>query len=264
MKLKCSFVGVLPVVLGACAAPPVSGGAPAPGWIELFDGRSLAGWTPKITGHALGDDPDQTFRVREGVIAVDYADYEGDFGDRFGHLFHELELSRYRLLVEYRFVGEQHPGGPGWAWRNSGVMLHCQDPESMTVDQHFPVSIEAQFLGGDGVHERSNANLCTPGTHVEIAGESVTRHCIDADSPTAHGDEWVMVEVEVLGRERVTHFVAGEPVLTYGGLQLDPGDADAAALIASGAPRELDHGFIALQAESHGIEFRRVAVLALP
>lgn len=263
MKLICNFVAALPVVLGACAAPPAGGGAPASGWVELFDGRSLAGWTPKITGRTLGDDPDRTFRVREGVIAVDYADYEGDFGDRFGHLFHELELSRYRLLVEYRFVGDQYPGGPGWAWRNSGAMLHCQHPESMTVDQHFPVSIEAQFLGGDGVHERSNANLCTPGTHVEIAGELVTRHCTDADSPTAHGDAWVTVEVEVLGDGRVTHFVGGEPVLSYGGLQLDPSDPDAARLLEAGSPISLDRGFIALQAESHGIEFRRVAVLAL-
>ncbi len=249
MKLICKFVAALPVLVSACSAPPAGGGAPASGWIELFDGRSLAGWTPKITGHALGDDPDQTFRVREGVI---------------GHLFHELELSRYRLLVEYRFVGEQHPGGPGWAWRNSGVMLHCQDPATMALDQEFPVSIEAQFLGGDGVHERTNANLCTPGTHVEIAGELVTRHCTDAASRTAHGDAWVTVEVEVLGGERVTHFVEGEPVLTYEAPQLDPRDPDAARLLEAGSQTGLDRGFIALQAESHGIEFRRVAVLPLP
>ncbi len=51
-------------------------------------------------------------------------------------------------------MGEQCPGGPGWAIRNSGVMLHCQSPESMRKDQDFPVSVEVQFLGGDG---RKNA-----------------------------------------------------------------------------------------------------------
>ena len=91
---------------------------------------------------------------------------EGPFAGRFGHLFHAAEFSNYRLRCEYRFVGEQTPGGPGWAFRNSGVMLHGQAPESMGVDQEFPVSIEVQLLGGKAQGKRSTANLCTPGTNV--------------------------------------------------------------------------------------------------
>lgn len=34
------------------------------------------------------------------------------FNDTFGHLFYEKEFSHYILRVEYRFVGEQCPGGP--------------------------------------------------------------------------------------------------------------------------------------------------------
>ena len=48
------------------------------------------------------------------------------------------ELSHYKLRVEYRFVGEQVKGGPGWAWRNNGVMIHGQSAESMSKDQDFP------------------------------------------------------------------------------------------------------------------------------
>src|SRR5215510_3787578 len=97
-------------------------------WITLFNGRDLAGWTPKITGHDLGDNFANTFRVEDGLLKVRYDGYDG-FRKQFGHLFYKEPFGYYRLVVEYRFVGEQAPGGPvGWALRNSGVMLHSQDP----------------------------------------------------------------------------------------------------------------------------------------
>lgn len=231
-------------------------------WVPLFDGASLDGWTPKIRGLPLGEDPLRTFRVEEGVLRVCYDEYES-FDGRFGHLFHELPWTDYRLRLEYRFVGEQVPGGPGWAFRNSGVMIHGQPAASMGLEQEFPVSIEVQLLGGDGEHPRSTANLCTPGTHVEMDGVLVTRHCTDSASPTFHGDGWVSVEIEVRGSRAVRHFVAGEPVLEYARPQLDPGDPDARKLISEGTDLLLDHGSISLQAESHPVEFRRVEVKRL-
>src|SRR5690606_32634480 len=110
-----------------------------------------------------------TFRVEDGLLKVGYDGYE-EFGGRFGHLFYKTPFSHYRLRIEYRFVGEQAKGGPGWAVRNSGVMLHCEPPDGMRRDQQFPVSIEAQFLGGDGKNPRTTGNLCTPGTNVVIDG----------------------------------------------------------------------------------------------
>ncbi|MBI3118397.1 MAG: DUF1080 domain-containing protein, partial [Candidatus Hydrogenedentes bacterium] len=117
-------------------------------WVSLFNGKDLDGWTPKIKGYPLGENFGNTFRVEDGVLKVVYDAYE-KFDGKFGHLFYKEPYSNYRLRVEYRFVGEQVPGGTSWAWRNSGAMLHCQDPKSMGQDQDFPVSIEVQFLGGD-------------------------------------------------------------------------------------------------------------------
>ena len=171
-------------------------------------------------------------------------------------------FSNYVLRVEYRFVGKQTPGGPGWAFRNSGMMLHCQPPESMGKAQDFPVSIEVQLLGGDGQHPRSTANLCTPGTHVVMGGELITRHCTDSRSKTFHGDQWVTAEVEVHGNEKIIHRVNGETVLEYERPQLDPGDADAKKLIRDGNTM-LSGGYIALQAESHPVEFRKVELQRL-
>lgn len=240
------------------ALPP-----PESGWTALFDGRSLDGWTPKIRGYPSGEDPLHTFRVEDGLLTVGYEAYE-TFGERFGHLFHETPRDHYRLLVEYRFVGEQVPGGPGWALRNSGVMFHAQAPETMGVDQDFPVSLEAQFLGGDGETPRPTMNLCTPGTHVQMEGSLVENHCVTADAPTVHGEAWVTVELVVRGGDRILHVVEGDTVLAYSHPVVGGG-------VVSGVPPDvkvdgtrLTAGYIALQSESHPVQFRRVWIRDIP
>ena len=232
------------------------------GWIRLFNGRNLDGWRVKIAGHALDDNYLNTFRVENGLLRVVYDDYER-FDRKFGHLFFDTPFSHYRLRVEYRFVGEQSTGGPGWALRNSGVMLHCQSPESMGVDQDFPTSIEAQMLGGNGSQVRTTANLCTPGTNVVMEGKLVTRHCTNSTSETYHGDQWVTLELEVRGNEVIRHLMDGEVVMEYRQPQLDENDGDAQRLLATGADKMLSGGYISLQAESHPLEFRKVELLPL-
>jgi hypothetical protein len=230
-------------------------------WISLFNGKDLKGWHPKITGYDLDDNFGNTFRVEDGLLKVRYDQYE-KFDGRFGHLFYETPFSHYRMRVEYRFVGEQTPGGPGWAFRNSGIMFHCQSPRSMRKDQDFPVSIEAQMLGGNGTDERSTANLCTPGTHIVMNDRLITQHCINSKSQTYHGDQWVTMEIEVHGNEKIRHLVNGQVVLEYERPQLDDGDADAKKLIKDGNTM-LSGGYVALQAESHPLEFRKVELMPL-
>ncbi len=231
-------------------------------WVPLFNGKDLSGWKVKICGHELGENYGNTFRVEKGVLKVSYEEYQ-EFGGKFGHLFYEKPLvGDYRLRIEYRFTGEQVPGGPQWAFRNSGIMIHGQPAESMAKDQKFPVSIEVQLLGGRDEGERSTANLCTPGTHVVMDGELITRHVINSSSETYRGDRWVTVEVEVRGNT-VRHFCEGKPVLTYTDPQLDEKDKNAARLTAEGHPKMLRGGTISLQSESHPIEFRKVEVMKL-
>ncbi len=231
-------------------------------WISLFNGKDLTGWTPKFSGYPLGENYKNTFRVTDGILQVSYKDYES-FSEEFGHLFYRDSFSHYRLRVEYRFVGEQTPGGPSWGLRNSGIMIHGQTPESMARDQNFPVSIEVQLLGGDGNEERPNANLCTPGTHVEMKGELITQHCTNSSSPTFHGEQWVLVEVEVRGGEIIRHHVNGRVVIEYEKPQIDGADEDAKKLITAGAEMMLTAGSISVQAESHPLEFRRIELLQL-
>jgi hypothetical protein len=231
------------------------------GWISLFNGKDLDGWKVKIKGSELDDNSSETFRAENGVLKVAYDQYQS-FDNRFGHIFYKEKFSHYRLRIEYRFVGEQCAGGPAWAKRNSGVMVHSQSPESMAKDQDFPVSIEVQFLGGLGQGERPTGNLCTPGTHVVMNGELVKRHCTNSKSKTYHGDQWVTAEVEVQGGKLIKHLINGEQVLSYERPQLDDSDANARKLIKEGGTL-LSEGYIALQAESHPIEFRKVELLPL-
>ena len=228
---------------------------------SIFNGKNLDGWTVKIKGHPAGKNFKDTFRVEDGVMKVGYAGY-GKFDDRFGHIFYKEKFSHYRIRLEYRFVGDQIQGGPGWAFRNSGIMLHCQDPKSMRVEQDFPVSIEVQLLGGGATGRRTTANLCTPGTNVVMDGKLQTRHCFSSKSKTYRGDQWVKVEVEVRGGEVIEHFVNGESVMRYTKAQYDPRDADAKQLIKKGQ-LALTEGYISLQSESHPVEFRKIEVQQL-
>lgn len=233
-------------------------------WIALFNGRDLDGWTPKITGHAAGDNVGSTFRVEDGLLKVRYDRYES-FDKKFGHLFFKDSFSHYRLVVEYRFVGRQAPGAPGsWALRNSGAMLHAQHPRTMGRDQDFPVSIEAQFLGGlDNGKARSTLNLCTPGTEVVHRGAIHPAHCLGSASKTFGGDQWVRAEMLVLGSAQVTHFVNGEEVLAYALPQFGGGDVSGFDPAAKPDGHLIEGGYIALQSESHPIDFRKVELLNL-
>ena len=150
------------------------------------------------------------------MLQASYDKY-AKFEDKFGHLFYERQkFSHYIIAAEYRFIGEQVAGGPDWAIRNNGLMLHSQSPQSMGKDQDFPISVEVQLLGGlPNGKPRSTANMCSPGTQVFINGTMVKGHCLNSKSQTYAGDQWVRVEVEVRGGERLTHKVEGQTVLEY-------------------------------------------------
>ena len=231
-------------------------------WTQLFNGKDLEGWDIKIKGYDLNDNYNNTFRAEEGVLKTSYDQYR-DFDRQFGHIFHRQKFSYYLLAAEYRFVGDQVPNGPGWAFRNNGLMLHSQSAQSMAKNQDFPISIEVQLLGGNGSDKRTTANLCTPGTNVVLDGKLFEPHCINSTSKTYHGDQWVRVEVLVLGDSIIKHIVEGDTVLSYGKPQIGGGAVSDYNPGTKLDGKLLSEGYIALQAESHPTEFRKVEVLPL-
>jgi hypothetical protein len=242
-----------------CGALAQGAAQPHSDWIQLFNGKNLDGWEVKITGHDLGDNFGNTFRVEDGLLKVRYDGYQA-FNNQFGHIFYREPFSRYIVAVEYRFVGAQAPGGPNWALRNSGVMVHAQSAKSMGKDQDFPISIEVQLLGGNGTGERTTANLCTPGTNVVINGQLVTEHCLNSRSKTYHGEQWVRAEVLVLGDSVIKHIVNGDTVFEYSKPQIGGGVVSNYDPAVKQDGKLLTTGYIALQSESHPIDFRKVEI----
>lgn len=231
-------------------------------WIQLFNGKDLKDWTVKIAGHEVGDNFGNTFRVKDGKMTVGYEKYD-DFAKQYGHIFYKDKFSYYDIVVEYRFVGDQVKGGEGWATRNSGIMLHCQDPKTMPKLQDFPISIEVQLLGGLGKGKRTTANLCTPGTNVVMNGKLWTDHCTNSTSQTYDGDQWVRVEVQVRGNEKITHIIDGQTVLSYEKPQIGGGAVSNYRPDVKIDGQQLSEGYISLQSESHPVEFRKVELLNL-
>lgn len=231
-------------------------------WIQLFNGKDLDDWIVKIRGHEVGDNFSNTFRVRDSLLTVSYDQYT-DFDSQFGHIFYKEPFSYYRLRAKYRFVGDQCPGGPGWAFRNSGLMIHGQAPETMGIDQDFPISIEVQLLGGNGSDPRTTANLCTPGTNVVMGDTLFTNHCINSSSETYHGDQWVTTEVVALGDSVIQHFVEGQEVLTYFKPQIGGGTVSGHDPAVKIDGQLLTGGSISLQSESHPVEYMTVELLNL-
>ncbi|PSL32077.1 3-keto-disaccharide hydrolase [Chitinophaga ginsengisoli] len=232
------------------------------GWLQLFNGKDLTGWDIKIKGHDLNENYGNTFRVEDGLLKVRYDQYT-NFNEQYGHIFYNKNFSAYVIVVEYRFVGEQVAGGPGWALRNSGIMLHGQTAASMGKDQDFPISLEEQLLGGNGKDPRSTSNLCTPGTNVVMNGKLITEHCISSTSKTYHGEQWVRAGALVIGDSVIKHFVFNDTVIVYNKPQTGGGNVSGADSTLTVEGRLLNEGSISLQSESHPVDFRKVELFDL-
>ena len=242
-------------------------------WVSLFNGKDLEGWDIRITGQPLNDNYKNTFRVEDSMLRVSYDQYE-KFDNKFGHIYYKPPFSYYKLKLEYRFVGINLPDAPEWAKLNSGIMIHSQSAESLNIDQGFPVSVECQLLGGSGEGETSTGNVCTPGTQVHMNGSLQTNHCINSSSKTYHGEQWVSGVVEVYGDSLVRHIINGDTVLTYTNLQIGGGFVNQTLNWTTGNITDslywikkdgqpLTEGYIALQAESQPIDFRKIELLNL-
>lgn len=266
MKSRLFFLIITMTVLLFCGArivqSKISNTHDVPKPLQLFNGKDLHDWTPKIRLHEAGENYQNTFRVKDGLMQVRYDGYD-DFNKQYGHIAYNTPFSYYILRVEYRFVDEQVAGGEGWAWRNSGAMLHGQAPHTMPKDQDFPISIEGQFLGGNGTDNRPTSNLCTPGTNVVIDGETYTPHCLTSSSKTYHGDQWVTADFVVLGDSLVQHILDGEIVLQYNSPTIGGGNVSNYDPAAKEDGKRLIEGYIYLQSESHPIDFRKVELYDL-
>lgn len=272
--MKCTCLLILMIWVACTACSEQSSIPSSEEWVPLFNKKDLSGWDVKITHHGLNENFGHNFLVKDSLLIVDYSGFK-KFDGQFAHLYYKKPFSYYKVRVEYRFSGTQLEGGPEWGKLNSGIMLHSQSAETVGKDQSFPISLEMQFLASDSTLKRTTGNLCTPGTEVWMKGEKVKDHCIDASSKEYSVGDWVNAEAVVLGDSIIHHLINGDTVLTYNKPIIGGGFVNQTLSWTSGGfgsdssrwieqqGRPLSRGYIALQAESHPLEFRTVVLLNL-
>ena len=146
-----------------CAAASL-GAQSSPQWIDLFDGKSLAGWTPA--------EHKSTWKVADGLLTAD--------GPR-SHLFYtgsvqHADFRNFELEVEAK-------AGPG---TNSGVYFHTQYQEKDFPDRGFEVQI---------------CNTCTgEGSYIERKKTASLYAVRNTYKQFVADDEWFRMNVLVQGK----------------------------------------------------------------
>ena len=107
--------------------------------IELFDGKSLSGWT--FVSKDTNAPAASIWSVTNGLIVCQ--------GNPYGYARTLQTYRDYQLHVEWRW-----PAGPG----NSGVFLHVNPP-----DKVWPMCYEAQLLAGSAGEIRCNGGSSAAG-----------------------------------------------------------------------------------------------------
>ena len=257
----CSLIVLLGFFCSSCSSVPANENQTE--WQTLFNGKDIDDWTVKIHHHEVGDNYANTFRVKDGLLQVNYDEYEA-FNNRYGHLYYKEPFSSYHLVVEYRFTDQWLEDAPEYTIRNSGIMFHSQDPNTILKEQDWPISVEMQLLAGlgDG-NPRPTGNMCSPGTEVVYKGEMDPRHCIESSSETYEVGEWVRAELIVLADSLVTHLINGDTVLQYTKPQIGGDVANGYDPAIKQDGKLLKEGYIALQSEGQAIDFRRVEIREL-
>lgn len=271
-------------IAGAAVATPqrlllVDVPRPAGRRISLFDGRSLAGWTPWL-GYA---DPAITYRADPHAVPIGTRrDTSGDFavrsvdgapaiwvkGETWGSLVHRADLRDYHLRLEFKW------GAKTWAPRetqprNNGLLYHTHGTpgevfgtwrpsaefEIMTGSTGMIVAVGGKVRGHTEV--AFDPSLIAPhlrfrkgGRTIDIVNGTPTWNveaATDAERPVG---EWNTLDLYVVG-DRAVHVVNGVPVAEV---------RDLATIGPDGARTPLTHGMIQLQSEGAETWFRKITV----
>lgn len=117
--------------------------------IDLFNGKDLSNFYTWLVDYKY-DDPKRVFSV---VDQVDGAPAIRSSGEVWGGLITRQKYANYRLIAEYRW-GLATWGSRKNDARDSGILLHCQEPEgaySPDFNGAWMRSIEYQIIeGGTG------------------------------------------------------------------------------------------------------------------
>jgi hypothetical protein len=114
---------------------------PKDGVIRLFNGKNLDGLYTWLKDTKY-EDPRKIFTVENGLLHI--------LGNDVGYVATRHRYRDYHLVVEYRW-GEKTWAGRVDRARDSGVIVHCVEPDGSYGQGTFMAGIEAQIIeGGTG------------------------------------------------------------------------------------------------------------------
>ncbi len=109
-----AFVALLLVGFAAIQLSPPATGQSGPGWTQLFDGKTMDGWTQ--TGEA-------NWRVEDGALVADKG--------KGGHL---VSKNSYKNLMIYAEFWSDEKA-------NSGIFVRCKDPKKIGARDCYEMNI---------------------------------------------------------------------------------------------------------------------------
>jgi hypothetical protein len=224
MKKFIRLLLVIIIIVAACSSEET---------ISLINGENLDGWLIDVP--AMDNNPDTVnpFIIRDGMLV--------SLGTPGGHLITDDVFNNYRLVAEYRFVGE-----PG----NCGILVHASTPRALY--DMFPKSLEVQLQ-----HENAGDFWC-------IREDIKVDNMVERRGPE---EEWGSSEGK---SRRIVNLTDGS--------EFDPGEWNTMVIECKGDEISVwvnsdlvNHGYectatggqIAIQAEGSEVEFRRLDLTKL-
>jgi hypothetical protein len=211
--------------------------------ISLFNGRDLAGWVQFAKD---GPPPAGCWTVADGVIRC--------AGSPAGYIRTENRYRDYRLTVEWRWSGPAPLDKEGRPRnRNSGVILHVQAPDAI-----WPKGLEAQLM------ETNAGDIWVIGG-VETAEH---RQLVAQAVVAAGGDEQALKQARGNRRTPKAQASTERPTGEWNTYEIVCG-GDTVSLRVNGVEQNratgvtVDEGYVCLQSEGAGIEFRKVILSPL-
>ena len=205
-----------------------SSGLPAPGFVDLFNGRDLTGWVNVNT------DPG-TWSVREGQLVCS--------GHPLGVMRSEKQYENFVLHVDWMHV---EPGG------NSGVFLWSN---ARPGESRLPDGVEVQMLELDWVKLNTRDGKVPPIAYVhgELFGVGGVK--IVPDNP--RGERSMSIENLCRGRGEWNTY---DVVAVDGVVKLSVNGK-----FVNGVSRSTrKKGYLCLESEGAPIHFRNIRILELP
>jgi hypothetical protein len=217
-----SMLVAVPVLV---ALSPVTEDEKDDGWIKLFNGKDLSGWSVFLDPKKEAD-PTKVFTVQDGIIVCE--------GTPFGYLITDKEYENYILKVQWRWGQKVHGRG-----RNSGVFVHVVGPNKI-----WPKSVEAQLMA-DHAGDFWLVDNFKMKVDAQRQDPKVARHFYRMKNHVEKAvGEWNQYEIACKG-DSIRLEINGQ-------------------LVNEGSEAELSKGKILLQSEGAEIHFKDVVLKQLP